>query len=137
MRLQPIINRLQGQGFVTIGGALEYADLKSLPGKLPAAFVVPQNKSAAASARMGVTDQKVSALFAVVIIVPAKRAGSTLVATDLEEFEAKVINQLVGWVHPDSQQPTEMADAAALSVDGTAFTWAIRFRTSYHIRKGP
>jgi hypothetical protein len=137
MRLQPIINRLDPLGFKTLGGAMEYAELKTLPGRLPAAFVVPQSKSASPSARVGVIDQKVSALFAVVIILPATRAGNRLVATDLEDFEAAVVNALVGWTHPDATLPTEFADAAVLSVDGTAFTWAIRFRTSYHIRKGP
>lgn len=135
MRVQPIINRLDALGFKTLGGAMEYADLKQVPGRLPAAFVVPQNKSAAPSARMGVVDQKVTALFAVVLVLPSTREGNRLVSTLLEDFERAVVDALVGWTHPDASLPTEFADAAVLSVDGTSFTWAIRFRTSYHIRK--
>ena len=135
MRVQPIIERLSGIGLVTIGGALEYAALTKIPGRLPAAFVVPQNKSAAESRRAGVVDQKIAMLFAVVIILPMPRSGAASAATDLEEMEAKILERMIGWTHPDADRETQFADASMLSADGTGLAWGMRFRTSYHFRK--
>lgn len=138
MRLQPVCERLSGWKFVTIGGALEFAALTKLPGRLPAAYVVPQADTATKNNRASVViDQKVSELFAVVIILPAVAAKPGVVSELLEEAKKFVTDQVVGWTHPDGNAPCEYAGGEALSVDGTALTWALRFTTSHHIRKAP
>lgn len=136
MRIEPTLTRLAPIDVVTRGGALEYAALKELPGRLDALYVVPQALQAQPSARATmVTDQKVTMTFAVVLIVAAVRAGAAKISDRVHELEEAVIDRLVGWQHPDASGPCELVDGATLAVDGAAFTWALRFRCSAHIRK--
>jgi hypothetical protein len=138
MRMEPILAQIDDLPFVTKGGALEYAALKSLPGRLPAIYAVPQLKSASPIDRATrLIDQKVQAMFALVLILPpSQRIGAAeRISDQLDTLERDVIDRIVGWTHPDASSPCEFADATSLSTDGTAFVWAMRFRCSYHIRK--
>lgn len=138
MRVTPIIDRLKGLTNPkpkSIGGALEFAALRTVPHALPALFVVPDDEDAEISARVGVIDQLVSTSFVVVLIMPAGRADAKLISEDLEEFESAIKGRLVGWTHPDMSRETQYANGRTLSVDGTSITRGLRFRSSYHLRK--
>ena len=137
MRLQPIIDQLAPvKAILTLGGAKDYAALSAIPGRLPAAFVVPQNFRAAASQRATqLLDQKATSIFAVVLIVGAARAGDVADTDELDALERAVVEQIFGWTHPDANAPTQIVDGAALAVDATAFAWALRFQFTSHFRK--
>lgn len=136
MRLQPIIEQLGDRGFKTLGGVLEYAALKSAPGRLPAAFAIPETESAAPSRMAGVVDQRVEAGFVVVLMIqPGRDAARS--ADELAERDVAVKDALVGWRHPDAQSATEYAGGRMIDVDPSAIVWAAQFRTSYHLRKAP
>lgn len=136
MKIQPILDRLASLDFATRGGALEYAALTQLPGRLDALYVIPQALQAQPSTRGTVAvDQKVTATFAAVMVIGVGRSTPAKISERVDELEAAVIDRLVGWQHPDASGPCELVDGATLAVDGAAFTWALRFRCSYHIRK--
>lgn len=137
MKIKPILAHLDGLGFVSSGGALEFAGLRKVPGRLPALYVVPESDSAAPNRYgAGAVDQKVTAAFSVVIILSAVvRAGAAEISDEFEDKRAAVIQRLLGWTHPDCSGPVDYQGGRLLSADGTAFTWALRFSASYHIRK--
>lgn len=138
MRAQPILDRLEPLGFKTLGNELDFPALKQVPGRLPAAYVLPGDETADAN-RMGtrLVDQKITATFLVVLILPAVvRAGAMAkLSDDFETTKAAVIDAFVGWQHPDSARPSEYVSGAIWSVDGQALTYCLTFKTSYHIRK--
>jgi hypothetical protein len=137
MRVQPIIDQLSDLGFVTLQGALEFAGLRNVPGRMPACFVVPQSDTAAANRyASGAIDQKVTETWAVVIILDsARRAGATKISEDLQDWRDRIFGKLVGWKHPDASDVATYAGGSLLSVDGTALVWSMSFRAPYHIRK--
>jgi hypothetical protein len=136
----PIVARLEGlKLFTSVGSSLEYAGLKNLPGRLPVAFAVSDSEQAAPN-KMGtqIVDQKVTEIFAIVLIVSgnvrAMSGKGMAVSSELDELKRAVKEAFVGWKHPDSNAPVELVDGRLLSVDGTALTYALRFRATYHIR---
>jgi hypothetical protein len=136
MRQQPIIDALDKLGFVQRGGVLEYAALQSVPGNLPAAFVVPQVESAGPNRLgTGATDQRVLWSFAVVVILAAGARRPEAVSEQLEDLTAKVKATLAGWKHPDASGPTEFTDGQLVGAGAGAVSWAVRFRCPYHLRK--
>jgi hypothetical protein len=140
VRAGPILDRLDGLGFVTRAGALEFAGLRDVPGRLPAAFVVPESEDAAPNPyATQIIDQKVSETFAVVLVLNANtRATKGAHAQISDEFTTlrdAVRQRLIGWVHPDATGPTQYVGGRLLSVDGTALTYALRFISTYHLRK--
>lgn len=137
MRVQPVIDQLGELGFRTIGGALEFAALRTAPGRLPAAFVMPESKTAGENRLgSGALDQKISCTFGVVLVLAAEaRVGAAGINEDLERLERAVIDRLFGWQHPDATRPTELVGGSLMSADGTALVWRLAFRTTYHIRK--
>jgi hypothetical protein len=140
VKLQPVLDRLDGLGFVTRGGALEFAGLSTVPGRLPAAFAVLESE-AAEPTRMatGVIDQRVTLVFAVILVVAANArmgaGGAVQVSDAFTDLSAAVLQRIVGWRHPDCSRPTEFVGGRTLSVDGTALTYAQRFKATYHLRK--
>ncbi len=138
MRAQPILDQLKPLGFKTIGNELDFPALKQLPGRLPACYVLPGDENAEPN-RFGtqITDQKINATFIVVIILPAVvRSGAMAkLSDDFEIFKNGVIDAFAGWSHPDAARPSEYVSGSIWSVDGTALTYALTFRTCYHIRK--
>jgi len=137
MRLQPIIDQLSDLGLVKIEGALEFAALAKLPGRLPAAFVVPQSETAEPNRyASGAVDQKVTETWAVMLMLDAsRRAGATKISEELQEWRDRILGKLVGWKHPDASDVATYAGGAFVSVDGTTLTWSMGFRAPYHIRK--
>jgi hypothetical protein len=139
VRISPIIDRLKPvRALVTLGGVLEFAGMLDKPGRLPAGFVVPEGATGSASTRATqVIDQKVSTQFAIVLILDGRRAGDAAVSDELNDIEAGILDCIVGWTHPDGSAPIQYVSSAALPTDPSAavFAWAIRFRSSHHIRK--
>lgn len=138
MRLEPIIDRLQGLGFVTLGGVLEFAGLKDRPpaGRLPAAYAVPGDSSAQRTERVGITDQKLTHEFSVVLILDANaRAGAARISEQLETLSRAVIMQLLGWTHPDMAGACQFASTRLVSASAGAVIWAISFTSTSHLRK--
>lgn len=135
-----IAHRLtQMKRFVSVGSSLEYAGLRDIPGRLPAAFAVSDSEQAEPN-RLGtqIIDQKVTEIFAIVLIVSgnarANMARGAAISTELDDLKKAVKQAFIGWRHPAISAPTELVDGRLLSVDGTALTYALRFRTTYHIR---
>jgi hypothetical protein len=139
MRYGPIVDRLSGLGFALTGSSLEYAALKNIPSRLPAGFAVADSEQAAPN-RMGtqIVDQKITEVFAIVLIVAANARASNAaggkISADFESLRDAVKKQFCGWKHPDCSGLIELVDGRLLSVDGTAISYALRFRASYHIR---
>jgi hypothetical protein len=142
LHYQPIVDRLDGLGFAMIGSNLEYAGLKQVPSRLPAAFVVSDSE-VAASNRMAsqIVDQKVTEIFAIVLIVNSNTRSMTAkgsgISPDFDRLRDAVKNRFVAWKHPQASGLIELVDGRLLSVDGTAISYALRFRATYHIRKAP
>jgi hypothetical protein len=140
VRLQPVLDQLDGLGLVTRGGALEFAGLSSVPGRLPAAFALLESEGAEPN-RMatGVLDQRVTVIFAVALVVAANgrpgAGGGVQVSDAFTDLSKAVLHRLAGWKHPDFDRATEFVGGRLMSVDGTALTYALRFRASYHLRK--
>lgn len=142
MRLQPFVDRLLAAktGLVTVGGAIEYAALKSVPGRLPAAFVVPEGSSPSGGAaggapRVGAIDQKLTSEVTIVLIVGPERSGASGISEQLHDLEAAVIGTLLGWTHPNATSPMLFARSRLLSADGAVVAWALTFSASSHLRK--
>lgn len=135
----PIVERLDGLGFALTGSSLEYAALKNIPSRLPAGFAVADSEQAQPN-RMGtqIVDQKVTEIFAIVLIVAANNraanAAGGKISADFESLRDAVKERFVGWQHPACSGLIELVDGRLLSVDGTAISYALRFRASYHIR---
>lgn len=140
LNFAPIVARLEAlKLFTSVGSSLEYAGLKNLPGRLPVAFAVTDSEQAQPN-RMGtqIVDQKVTEIFAIVLIVSGNARAITskgmAISSELDELKSAVKSAFMGWRHPDCNAPVELVDGRLLSVDGTALTYALRFRASYHIR---
>lgn len=137
MKLAPIIARLETIAALrTIGGALEYAALKNVPGRLPAAFVVPEAMTANESSRaVGAIDQKLSQIFAVVLVFGVGRAGASQAVDAIDALESDVFAALIGWAPPEGWSPVQLIGGALLDIDATAYSWVLRFKTTTHFRK--
>lgn len=138
MRLQPIIDRLQSAGFVTLGGIIEFAGLTQAPpaGRLPAAFVVPGSDQANRSERVGVTDQKVLHELSVVLLLNGNsRPGASAISEQLETLSKAVLERLVGWTPPDMSGALQFASGRLVRADAGVVAWAIGFTTTSHLRK--
>lgn len=132
MKIAPIIQQLDGNVFAQISGAREFAGLRDVPTRLPAAFVVPEGWSASASRLAGAVDQALANTFTVVVLLGASRDGEDDL---LETLERSVIESLVGWRHPDASGPIQLAGARLLFADSGALAWAISFKAPSHFRK--
>lgn len=136
MNQQPIVDLLKMLGFAQVGGVLEYAALQSVPGQLPAAFVVPQGESAEPNRlATGGTDQRVLWGFAVVLVLPAAARRADAISEMVEERSRAVKEAIVGWTHPDASGPCVFTDAQLAGAGSNAVSWAVRFRAPYHLRK--
>jgi hypothetical protein len=140
VRMGPVLEQLEGLGFVTLGGSEEFVSLTTRPGRLPAAFAVHDSEEAEPNRyATGVVGQRVSVDFSIVLIAPGNGRfieGRGLTVSD--EFTAlrrAVIERLLGWQHPDLERPTEFKAGRLVSTDGTAITYALRFTSNYHLRK--
>src|SRR5205085_11154621 len=101
MRLTPIADRLKGQGFKRVQGVLELISLKGPP-HLPAYYVVPDNEVAEPNKLVGGHSQRTEYRFGVVIMMEGAAANQDRTSDQLHEEELKVINALLGWIHPDA-----------------------------------
>lgn len=141
MRLSPIADQLRAAGIARVQGALELAGLKGAPALLPAHFVVADGETAGANAlnSPGAIQQRTSATFGVVIMLQATSAvaGQERLSDELADREAKVIDALLGWVHPDAAdgKGCEYAGAQMLTITDGAVAWLVRFRTGRLIRR--
>lgn len=137
MKLAPIIAQLRPLGFKTLGGAMEFAALRTAPGRLPAAYVVPESDDAAANRyASGAVDQRVTETWSIVVVLDAaRRAGAEAISEELEDWRQAICAALIGWTHPEASNVTEYAGGRLLSADGTTLAWALRFRAPYHLRK--
>lgn len=136
MKQQPIVDRLKEiPGFVQVGGVLEYAALDRLPGALPAAFVVPQGEVAGDNRLATGVDQRVLWSFAVVVILSAAARRPEEISDKLEELTTAIKLAITGWKHPDGSGPITFAGAELVGAGANALSWAVRFRSPYHIRK--
>lgn len=133
---KPVVDRLEQAGCKSVSGLLEWSGLTEAPRALPAFYVVPQSDAAQPN-RMatGVIDQKVDETFGVIVVVDAqKRAGDT-VDDSLKREVDRVVEDLVGWRHPEASRPTEYGGGRLLSAEGYRVAWLLSFRTASHIRK--
>ncbi|HEX7820638.1 MAG TPA: hypothetical protein VF463_08460 [Sphingobium sp.] len=130
----PTIARLKEGGFLHVEGLLEFVDLSEAPRVSPALFVVPERESAAPNRMSGVVDQKVTEIFSVIVVVEAQRLAGK-VSEELKRHTDAVVQQLVGWRHPEASGPCEYVGGRLLPPEGRRVAWAISFNTSRHIRK--
>jgi hypothetical protein len=133
VKLAPIVAQLEAAGLKRVQGALELAALKTSPAMLPAFFVVPMGEDAAANRLSGVHDQATTRTFGVVIIVEGRSAERS--SDLLADLEARVLQALAGWTHPEASRPCDYASGRMLSVSGSTVSWLVSFRTGRHIRK--
>ena len=129
----PIVARLKAHGFASVEGVLEFAGLVEAPRFSPALFIVPERESAQPNRMSGVVDQKVTEIFAVVLVVATARAAKAA-SEALQEHSSAIEQALVGWTHPAASGPCEMVGSRLLSTEGQRVAWAISFSTSRHIR---
>lgn len=132
---EPTIARLKDAGFAHVEGLLEMAALTEPPRVSPALFIVPERGAASPNQYgAGAIDQKVTETFTVVITLEAvRRVGGTSEA--LQENTSKVMEVLLGWMHPETSKPCEFAGERLMSIQGRQVSWGMSFTTSRHIRK--
>ena len=135
MRLAPIVERLKANGLTKVHCAVEFAGLKGHPGLGTNYFVIPEGWTASPSKTTGVHDQALAEGFSVVIVMDGEARREDAVSEKVDEEEAKVIDAIAGWRHPDASRACEAASARLLSVSGTTLSWMVTFRTGRHIRK--
>jgi hypothetical protein len=137
MRLVPIVERLKACGIQRPQGVLELISLAAPPSRLPAHFVVPDTESASPNQLTGAAhSQRTSIQFGVVIMMQGG-ANQDRTSDLLFEAETKVIDALLGWIHPDAAdgKACDYAGARMLSVSGSTLSWMVSFRTGRLIRK--
>jgi hypothetical protein len=134
MRLNPVVDRLKGAGVARVQGVLELMALKSVP-ILPAHYVVPDSETAGPNRLTGAHSQKTEIRFGVVIMIEGAAANQGKASDQLAEMEDKIIDALLGWVHPDADLGCDYAGARMLSVSGSTLSWMVSFRTGRLIRK--
>lgn len=136
MRLTPIVERLKEQGFKRAQGVLELISLKAPP-ILPAYFAVPDTETAGPNRLTGGHSQLTEQRFGVVIMMEGAGANQDRTSDQLHEEEQKVIQAILGWVHPDAAEGVgcDYAGARLLSVSGSTLSWMVSFRTKRLIRK--
>ena len=133
---QPIIDQLGAAGFQSVEGVIEWAGLKGAPAHSPALFVIPARETAGANQLVGVHDQRVIAQFRVVIVLKPSARVKGKPNAQLEDEEARVIDAIAGWKHPQTTGGAEYAGGQLLSADGWGVAWAVDFRTAWRLRKG-
>jgi hypothetical protein len=123
--------------FNLIGGAAEFERAQQGLTTVPAAFVVPAEESAAAENPFmdQITQQQVSADFAVVLAVRNVADGAGAAAVDeLDAVRKPVRDALLGW-QPDSEYfGCEFRDGRLLAFANGILWWADTYRTAYLIR---
>lgn len=136
MKIQPIIDRLQGVALKRIEGALEFANLDERPGALPAGYVVPARKAAGENT-LGTqaVDQLVTSEFIVLLQLDGARRAKDEISEQIDELEGAVIDRLVGWTMPGASRPITYAGSDMAGVKPSLITWAVRFRSTHHLRK--
>ena len=136
MRIQPILERLAGLDYVTLQGAFEFAELKTIPARLPALFVVPQRASASPSIfASGIIDQQLSEAFAVIIVFDRGRVMPGQISEAIEARKIALLDCLATWKHPNAESYTRFTGWQLLSHDGNCFTYAFNFEITSHYRK--
>lgn len=135
MKLRPIIDRLDGLKVKHIAGAAGMADAEQSLSTLPAAFVVPSRERASANNRAtGVHDQRITAQFSVILIVPSAGPAANTEDT-LDELTEAVKDKLIGWSHPDMSRPTDYTGGQLVAIRPGEVWWGLDFFTAYHVRK--
>jgi len=138
MRLKPIVDRLKEKGLRQAQGVLELISLKAAPaGKRY--YVVPDTETAEANRLTGgAHSQRTDVRFGIVIMLDGG-PNQDRTSDELHEEELKVIDALLGWVHPDAAEGVgcDYAGARMLSVSGSTLSWMVSFRTRRLIRKVP
>lgn len=137
MKLAPIVDRLKAEGFGRVHAIRELADLQNAPERLPACFVLPESEDASPNQMSGIHDQLAQRIFGVVIMMDGAARNDDRIADDLSEQEARVIDALAGWTHPEASRACDYVGGRLLSVGGRTVSWVVRFRTARRIRKVP
>lgn len=131
----PTIARLKDAGFAHVEGLLEMVSLTEVPRVSPALFIVPERGAAQPnSLGAGGIDQKVTETFSVVLVEDAARRVAG-VSEALQVDTKKVMDALLGWMHPETTKPCEFAGERLVSTEGRQVVWAMSFSTSRHIRR--
>lgn len=135
MKLQPIVDQLQGCGLNNVAGLLELAAVQQAAGALPAGYVVPDSEDVGGGMpAVGTFDQRVVVGFMVVLRLPPAR--NERVTDDMLDTLSKAVRgKLCGWTPPEMSRPIVYAGGRLLSVSGQDVSWGLRFRTAYHQRK--
>ena len=136
LALTPIVEQLRGAGYRNVAGLLEFAGQKDAPRNLPALFVVPLSDSARPNAlATGGHDQKLSAGFAVMMVLDAARRNRDEIAEDLQRECTTIVTALAGWVHPGGSGPIDYDGGRLASADAGTIVWQLRFTSPYRFRK--
>jgi hypothetical protein len=135
VRQAPIIRQMKATGLVRVYGALELAGLKTAPAVLPAYFVVPEGWTAEANRMSGVHHQPVSEGFGVVIMLNGAALREEQIDESLHVEQARVIEALAGWTHPEASRACDASGGRLLSVSGHTLNWMVSFKTGRTIRK--
>lgn len=137
MRLLPIVEQLKACGLVRVQGVLELISLKAPPARLPAYFVVPDAETAGPNSFTGgPIMQRTEARFGVVIMLGVG-ANQEKTSDELQLEEDRVIDAVLGWIHPDAAdgKACEYVGARMLTVVPGVLSWMVSFKTGRTIRK--
>lgn len=136
MRIQPILDRLRPLKYKTLGGALEFIELRNLAGRLDALFIVPERGQAKPSPFLtSVVDQNIDEGFMAMMIIDRGRADIGTISEKFETRKTELIRCLATWTHPDSENLTQFVGWNLYSSDGNALTYAFNFKICTHFRE--
>ncbi len=133
--IQPFVDRLKDAGYGHVEGLFEFAQLKSPPRNLPAAFVVPERIAPEGAPRVGAYDQKITLLFSVVIVMKIPARNQAKASEQLQAEVRRVTDCLFGWKHPEASSGCMIAGGRLLDLDAATLSWAADFTTTYRERK--
>lgn len=135
MRVAPVIEQLKGVGYLSVGGARDYRGLRTVPAKLPAAFVVPLSRQTETLSRTGIIHQNDTHNFAVVSLITEARAGLAVDTDALGTLEYALIDRLSGWMYPDAASPVIATGGLDMADQLGCFAWATTFSFTTIYRK--
>ncbi|MDX8384671.1 MAG: hypothetical protein R8M45_11360 [Ghiorsea sp.] len=136
MKLQPVIDRLQGiQGIRHIGGAAEFSAVVDTGAKAsPSLYVYPLGNQASGNDSISIA-QKVSHSFAVAIYLRDYSDAAGKTGNDaLDALETSILQQLNGFEAVPNSDAISYAGGELLSFAGGGLFWQLKFNTATYLR---
>lgn len=139
MDLSLILARLKDQltGFKQIGASADLDAAIEGAVAMPAAFALPLAESAGPNGTLGITRQRISQAFGVVLVVSNRRdAQGAAALNDLAALRLQLRQALLGWApHATTGEPVLYTGGRLLRLDGDGRLWWIdEFQLVQHYR---